>query len=95
VFTRILASKQPIFADGNITSAFENFEREHKCNKYCSFYRLAKLRPPLQPWERMKRDANRFARELEEDAAEDARVGMVVETGEITEGGRTLRAKRP
>ena len=88
-------TRKHLFADGNITSAFENFEREHKCNKYCSFYRLAKLRPPLQPWERMQRNANRLARELEEEAAENARAEAEAETGEITEGGRNLRARRP
>jgi hypothetical protein len=118
VVTRKITRKH-LFADGNITSAFENFKREHKCNKYCSFYRLAKFRPPLQPWEKMKKNAQRFARELKEDAAESANVAaentkaenakaaaakakataanakaIAAETGEISEGGRSLRPRR-
>ena len=89
--TRKLTRKR-LFADGNISSAFEGFEREHKCNKYCSYYGLAKLRPPLQPWEKMKKNAEHIARELEEEAAELAQAEG--ETGEITEGGRTLKHAR-
>jgi hypothetical protein len=29
-----------IFADGNLASSFEEFGKDHKCNKYCEFYDL-------------------------------------------------------
>ncbi|KAH7919660.1 kinase-like protein, partial [Leucogyrophana mollusca] len=30
----------PVFTSGNIPEAFENFEKEHECNKFCEFFRV-------------------------------------------------------
>jgi len=30
-----------IFADGNLITGFNNFEKDHKCNKYCRYFDLS------------------------------------------------------
>jgi len=29
-----------IFAGGNLMKGFNNFEKDHKCNKYCQYFKL-------------------------------------------------------
>jgi hypothetical protein len=78
-------TRKRLFADGNISSAFEGFEREHKCNAYCTYYGLAKFRPHTAG-PRMLKVAQGYARDLEAET-----VDMEMETGEMTRGGKILK----
>jgi len=35
--------KDNLFGEGNVNSAFENFTKQHECNKYCEFFELSRL----------------------------------------------------
>ena len=31
----------PLFGDGNVSAAFDQFEKEHVCNKFCTWFDLS------------------------------------------------------
>ncbi|KAJ7150865.1 hypothetical protein C8R43DRAFT_1191365 [Mycena crocata] len=64
-----LASGRLIFADGNVSSGFKSFESDHRCNKFCHYF---KLRNDYDQWvdDRSDHDRIQLDKDTESVAAE-------------------------